>query len=486
MNVKEILTLNDVGQQLTLLKKNCNRLTDADIKKNIRYYWNAHPIKSDPDRADQWILDDVTDPITKMTTKESHKVRRSRLALPYQQQIVSTACAFTFGNKIDLILNGDRESEANKKAFELFQDTWDNQIKAMTLLRKVFRITSVETRCAINFYYEDGKIRAKILSLKDGYKIYRHKDENDKLDCVVVEYNKDIIEDGVLKQSVPVTEIWTPEFMREIRSGKAMPDIKNPIDGGMLLFAFFEQDMPEFEIVKDLIDNQDYSRSQHSDVNVRIGNPALIVNGNISKKPRYNDDTKIYEVQPAKGFEAMSNAKSSMSYLEISSAPESVRMEMTMNDADIYKFTWPNLYTLLTDSNFGNLSGQSIRLMFTQAFVKLAEKQEIYDEMIPRMISILKELTSIATGNKAVRDLQIGFKYNSLLPDSVSDTVNMLSTAVGAGITSQEQAVRMLSFNTPDTLDEIEKEGREKVQVTSADVSPRETNPPNEEGINGR
>lgn len=485
MNIDEILTLKDLGKQLTLLKKNCNRLSDNDIKKNIRYYYNAHSIKLDPDRADYWITDKVTDPITGLVQDEVHKVRRSRLALPYQQQIVSTACAFTFGNKIDLILNGDRESEDNKEAFRLFQDTWDNQVKAMTLLRKVFRTTCVETRCAINFYLDGDKIRAKILSLKDGYKIYRHKDDNDKLDCVVIEYSKDIIEDGILK-TVSVTEIWTPKFMREYHGNEFISEIKNPIEGGMLLFAFFEQDMPEFENVKDLIDNQDYSRSQHSDVNVRIGNPALIVNGNIAKKPRYNDDTKIYEVNPAKGFEANANAKASMAYLEISSAPESVKMEMTMNDSDIYKFTWPNLYTLLTDSNFGNLSGQSIRLMFTQAFVKLAEKQEIYDEMIPRMISILKELTYISTGNKAVKNLQIGFKYNSLLPDSVSDTVNMLSTAVGAGITSYEQAVRMLSFNTPDTLTEIQKEGREKVEVGSAEVSPRKTNPPNEDGINGR
>ena len=112
-------------------------------------------------------------------------------------------------------------------------------------------------------------------------------------------------------------------------------------------------------------------------------------------------------------------------------------MELENNERDIYRFSWPDLSTLLADKSFSDLSTDSIRMMFLQAFVKLAEKQEIYDDIISRIISILKTLAATAYGDPNIENLEISFKYNSILPDSDTDMVNMLAVAVNFLLFSQ-------------------------------------------------
>ena len=92
--------------------------------------------------------------------------------------------------------------------------------------------------------------------------------------------------------------------------------------------------------------------------------------------------------------------------------------------------------------------------------------------------------------NNNIKDLDISFKYNSILPDSVSDMINMLAVAVGAGITSRENAVRILTINGPETLEEIYKEKLEEAIVANAKAASANVkldgveNNRNEEGIN--
>jgi len=314
--------------------------------------------------------------------------------------------------------------------------------------------------------YDGVSLRGKVLSFKDGYKIYRHRDDANKIDAVTIEYKRDKIVEGVLRMNVPTIEIWTDLGVDRYEGVTFIEHIDNPMQTKKLLFAYLEQDASEFEYVKDLISLQDYSRSMHSDVNVRIGNPALVVHGKLSKKPVYNATVKIYEIDGASGFDASKSGQADMKYLEVTSAPESIKLEMQNNENDIYRFTWPDLNKLMTDMKNGNLSTQSMKLTFLQAFVKVAEKREIHDEFISRIISIVKDMaTELYPELTGMKDLDISFNYNSLLPSSVDETVNMLAVAVGAGITSVENAVRILTINTPETMDELNKQSAAEAKL---------------------
>jgi len=465
LDIEQIKTLS-FSEQLTILRKNCNRTTYGQIARDIRFYENHHPIHIDQDKEDYYVMEDVEAPDGKIE-KKSVKVRQTKLALPYPQQIVANMVAFLYGNDIDLVLNGNRNDQAIQDAFAKFTDIWNKDLRMMSLIKKATRMCGIETRAAIQFNVsDDDRITGKVLSYKDGYKIYRHRDDNNKIDSVVIEYKKDKIEGGKLRANVPVIEIWDENGVDIYEGGNSeKKHIDNPMQTKKLLFAYLEQDASEFEYVKDLISLQDYSRSMHSDVNVRIGNPALVVHGKLSKKPVYNATVKIYEIDGASGFDANKSGQADMKYLEVTSAPESIKLEMQNNENDIYRFTWPDLNKLMTDMKNGNLSTQSMKLTFLQAFVKVAEKREIHDEFISRIISIVKDMaTELYPELTGMKDLDISFNYNSLLPSSVDETVNMLAVAVGAGITSVENAVRILTINTPETMEELKSETAAEAQ----------------------
>jgi len=178
-----------------------------------------------------------------------------------------------------------------------------------------------------------------------------------------------------------------------------------------------------------------------------------------------------------------------MEYLQLETAPESVKLELNMNENDIYRFTWPDLNKLMTDMKNGNLSTQSMKLTFLQAFVKLAEKQEQHDEFVQRALNIVRDMAAeLYPEFPGMKDLKISFNYNSILPDSTSELINMLAVAVGAGITSQENAVRILDINTPETMQEIRREALAIAikSQTDADTTDDGTeNDRNKDGVNG-
>jgi len=464
LDIEQIKTLS-FSEQLTILRKNCNRITYGQIARDIRFYENHHPIHIDQDKEDYYVMEDVEAPDGKIE-KKSVKVRQTKLALPYPQQIVANMVAFLYGNDIDLVLNRNRNDQAIQDAFAKFTDIWNKDLRMMSLIKKATRMCGIETRAAIQFMYDGVSLRGKVLSFKDGYKIYRHRDDANKIDAVTIEYKRDKIVEGVLRMNVPTIEIWTDLGVDRYEGVTFIEHIDNPMQTKKLLFAYLEQDASEFEYVKDLISLQDYSRSMHSDVNVRIGNPALVVHGKLSKKPVYNATVKIYEIDGASGFDASKSGQADMKYLEVTSAPESIKLEMQNNENDIYRFTWPDLNKLMTDMKNGNLSTQSMKLTFLQAFVKVAEKREIHDEFISRIISIVKDMaTELYPELTGMKDLDISFNYNSLLPSSVDETVNMLAVAVGAGITSVENAVRILTINTPETMDELNKQSAAEAKL---------------------
>ena len=464
LDIEQIKTLS-FSEQLTILRKNCNRIAYGQIARDIRFYENHHPIHIDQDKEDYYVMEDVEAPDGKIE-KKSVKVRQTKLALPYPQQIVANMVAFLYGNDIDLVLNGNRNDQNIQDAFAKFTDIWNKDLRMMSLIKKATRMCGIETRSAIQFMYDGVSLRGKVLSFKDGYKIYRHRDDANKIDAVTIEYKRDKIVEGVLRMNVPTIEIWTDLGVDRYEGVTFIEHIDNPMQTKKLLFAYLEQDASEFEYVKDLISLQDYSRSMHSDVNVRIGNPALVVHGKLSKKPVYNATVKIYEIDGASGFDASKSGQADMKYLEVTSAPESIKLEMQNNENDIYRFTWPDLNKLMTDMKNGNLSTQSMKLTFLQAFVKVAEKREIHDEFISRIISIVKDMaTELYPELTGMKDLDISFNYNSLLPSSVDETVNMLAVAVGAGITSVENAVRILTINTPETMDELNKQSAAEAKL---------------------
>lgn len=492
MKAKDILTLNNISYELTLLEKNLSPLNQGDIRRSIEFYENNHKILYDPELQDEWVKEEEIDPETNIKSFKPHLKKHTRLCLPYPQQIVMTATAFLLGKGIDLILTSNDEKDI--KSFDTFNKVWrDSNI--ITLLRQAAKRTFIETRSAISFFYDADteKIKGKLLCLNTGYNVYRHKDENEKMDAVIVNYLNDRIIGEKVIENIDTTDIYLKDKWYRYENLSLVDGFprNNPDGIEKLLFAYFEQEYPEYWFVMDLIDKQNYARSQHSDVNVRIGNPAIVVYGKLAKKPKINDAVKIYEIQSnGSSLDDVGSKGADMKYLEIASAPESVKLEMDNNERDIYRFTYPDLYQLIEKAISGNLSSKSMMLMFTHVFAKIAEKQVVWDDMIKRVISILKKMSSVLYKDENINNLNITFKYNSLLPSSIDDLVNTMSVAVGSRLTTPSHAASQLDFNDPETIKTIrdlydESLKQAKQQTVSLKIG--DNNPPaNPSGVNGQ
>ena len=191
MTAEEIMTLGDVGQELTLLEKNQSPLSEAGINKAIDFYLGEHPIKRDPNLEDEWIKEKHIDPQTNAVTWVNRKQTHTKLCLPYAQQIVMTASAFLIGKGLNLVFHSDEQKDID--SYATFTDYWDKS-NFISELRQASDISKIETRAALFFFVDTdnktkkSKVKVKLLCKKTGYNIWRHKDENEKMDAVVINY----------------------------------------------------------------------------------------------------------------------------------------------------------------------------------------------------------------------------------------------------------------------------------------------------------
>ena len=210
-----------------------------------------------------------------------------------------------------------------------------------------------------------------------------------------------------------------------------------------------------------MISKQEYVRSQNSDVNKRIGNPNVVVNGKVSGMPDVEQDVKVWNTEPVPDGQG-GTLESSVQYLQLTGASEAISKELEEHRKDMYKLTWPDLSFLRESIKTGSLSGVAIKLMFTDSFVKIGLKKAIFEDF-SRRVSILKRMLAVAQGG-VFDELNISVTFNSILPENTAEIADYLAVAVNAGMTSKSQAIGLLNFNdgNPNIADEIlEEEGRE-------------------------
>ena len=57
MRIEEILSLESLSDQLSLLRQNCNQMKPNDIIRSIKFYENDHKIKRDKERQDMYVIE---------------------------------------------------------------------------------------------------------------------------------------------------------------------------------------------------------------------------------------------------------------------------------------------------------------------------------------------------------------------------------------------------------------------------------------------
>lgn len=477
MNVSEIMMLASWDERLAELKT-VDKIEKTPVE-NREYYDGKHEITTDPDRQDfsiptyeigadgKYVMNQQTGKAVESGTKT---VKRTRMVLNYPKQIVKTAVAMVVGRNVDLILTNADKTPAIEEAFKIFKQQW-NKAKLDTFSVTMFRTLLIETKCAEFFFFEDGDaekdIKVMLFSKENGDDIWIHYDDNRRADALTRVFTKRALVDGKATE-IQVTQIYTADKTYEKLGDAEFTEKPNPYKKNQ--WVYYAQPTPEWESVRQLIKKQEYVHSQHSDVNVRIGNPPVVIEGNVGSMPDYDSDVKIINTLPQIDSEGKS-INSKVYLLDTKAAPESVKLEMERNDQYIYKLSWTDLSFLLYGLKGGNLPTSTIELMFTDTEANIVNKLEVL-ENLSRRISVMKSMLQTAK-NGAFDQLEIDVKFNSILPNNLTELTDTLSVAVNSELTSKQNAQRQLPYNeNPSAINDEIKAEQSDAAGQGASVNP--------------
>ncbi len=225
----------------------------------------------------------------------------------------------------------------------------------------------------------------------------------------------------------------------------------NPIGKIPIVYAVKEQ--TEYEDVQDLIERLELLLSNFADTNDYHASPKIFVKGQITGFSKKGETGAI--VQGGENTDAK--------YLSWQHAPESVKLEIETLLNLIYTLTQTPDVSFNNLKNVGNIAEKSIRLMFLDAHLKVADQMEIFEEYLERRISIIKSF--IATSNLSLEETINNVEIdNTVIPYMLNDKAEQLEfimTATGnKQILSTKTAVEKLGLvdDTEEELKQIREE----------------------------
>lgn len=457
MDIKEILK-KDFAKALETLTADPKE-KDKDIQANRDAYNGKHAILSDPLRATKTVGD---------SSENTRTVKHTKEIIPFQRRIVNSAVTFLFGEPVTLILNDD-----NADAYDAIAAVW-KQNKLDYFNKKLARDLFVECKVAELWYVpaeeikgQPARIRVALLSNREGYKIYPHFSDTGDMDAFTVLYDS-LDDNGKTQENV---NIYTAEQI--VRATKKSGGQWESTTGANLIgkipIVYYEQDVPEWDGVETQIDRMEYLISNFADTNDYFAAPALELKGIVTNLPKKEDTGKVFMVQPETDAEGKVYYPGGIEFKAWANAPDAIKLEMDSLKDIVYSMTSTPDLSFSNVKGLSNLSGISIRLMFSDALFKAKDKQEVFGPAMERRLSIMKSIIAITDRSKAAQlaDVDIDVVFNDVLPQDTLALIQSLSVARGGeAIMSEESAVRMNPLVT-DAEKDIEILAGEKSQIQS-------------------
>jgi SPP1 family phage portal protein len=219
---------------------------------------------------------------------------------------------------------------------------------------------------------------------------------------------------------------------------------------------YAKQDEVEWNDVQWSVDRLEYLLSNFADTNDYHSAPKIFIQGKIVGFAKKGESGTILEGEK----------DSTATYLSWNHAPEAVKLEIETLLRFIYSFTQTPDISFEAVKGLNEISGEALKMLFLDAHLKVLEKREIFDEYLQRRVNLIKAF--VGTLDNALKPvaskIRIIPEIQPFIINSIKDLIDMLTSAVQAGIMSRKQAVIMLDMaeNVDEELAQIEKEEKER------------------------
>jgi SPP1 family phage portal protein len=196
--------------------------------------------------------------------------------------------------------------------------------------------------------------------------------------------------------------------------------------------VYYHQPYTEWHDVERLIERLEIKMSNHADTNDYFDSPIIVAKGTIESFAKKGEAGKI--------IQAMEGAD--INYLTWDQAPESTRMEIQNLEKYIYSLTHTPDVSFEQMKGLSQFSGIALKMLFLDAHLKAADKEEIFGIGVQRRYNLLKTIiVSLDPSMKAGTSLEVKPCFEYFLPTNQSEMVDMLVKATAGGFMSNETAI---------------------------------------------
>lgn len=432
---------------------------------------NLESYRKEYDSNDRTIRESQVGKIQKdKTVGEGEKfklVRAVRIPINMAKKIVNTSTAFEVGKPVTLVA-----SEQNTLS-DLIKQIWKvNRIDSS--IQKLVTLKKKETQVAIQFYIKDLKpnsilskilikagiqkqakeIKTLLLENKNG-SMFPYFDSVGNMLLFMWKF-KSLNADG---KSINNVQIWDEKNFYHFTDETGKMFIKDkPIVHGFdrIPIVYVSQDQPEWFDVKEMIDRLEVSISKLGSSNDYTAYPLLKIFGEVQSFPDKDESGKVLQF-PMQIDENGKEHHGDSEFMESKGAGESQKLELDKLESFIHSISQtPNL-SFENLKSLGNVSGVALKLMFLDAIIKASLNEGENRTMIERIINIILSGIVNTTNTSLSKEgsmLYYDIIFNSILPDDLKESVEIVTAAVEAKIMSRKTAIEYLSMNE-DTDEEI-------------------------------
>ncbi len=397
-----------------------------------QYDPTAHDIFDTSKRPDKTFKDD---------DERESIVRVTRLAVPFQKQIVSRAAQFLCGNPIELSATTDDEQK--KVLLEAVKKVWeDNKLDYKS--KQLAKLMMSETEAAELWYVEElspeekedyweGKLKAsfklrmRILANSLGDSLYP-----------VFDATGDMIAFGrgyKIGDKDEYLDVYTQDkIFKGVKTGGAdwvvdeKPNLYKKIP-----VIYYSQDDVEWKDVQSMIDRFEVQLSNHADVNDYFGSPLVAVTGKVLSFSKKGETGKLLELEQ----------NSKVEYITWDQAPASVKLEMETLLKLIFDGSDTPIISFEQMKGLGVFSGIALKMLFLAAHMKASDKVEIFGESIQRRINFIKSIIGQIDTSISKVKLTIKPKFEFFLPKNDMEKIEAITQSVTSKIISKKTAISL-------------------------------------------
>lgn len=466
--ITEILA-NDANTVHMLLT--ARKLPQHNSFEELMRQWNAckHDIFDEEKRPKKKVKvpTEQKDPLSGQVIYKTKLVERVRIALPTQRVIVDRLVGFLLTNPVTYKANShgvDIKTLNNKQQllFDAITHCYhDNKMKYFD--KQLVRTVSSQCEAAELWYMTTdengrlgGEIRVQLLSSANGDKLYPHFNDWHRMD-------------GFGREYYTFDELGTQELHFDVYTDRFVYKYINNGSGWTLLEAkahgftkipvvYYYQYKSEWADVQWACDRVEECVSNWGDTNDYFGTPKYFIQGRLEGFAEKGEQGSVFQ----------GGKETEMRVLSWDHSPESVKGEIAYLFNIIFSFTQTPDISFENMKTLGNnTSGAAIRLMFTDPFMKVGNKTEMYGEMFTRRSNIVANgICNAGIYVKGIdasvaEDIDFEPVFEPYIPKNDVELLQLITQSNGGKpSTSQRRSIELNPLN--DDADSVEKEMKEE------------------------